>query len=761
MTRISDGPAARALAGRRMGSGNLYGHMRLVLISNRLPFTVSVKDDKLRFRESSGGLVTGVWSYLQRPRPESSEPMDSLWIGWPGATIGPEHHHRVRVRAMTDYKAHPVFLPEEAMDRFYYGFCNKTVWPLFHYFPTYTSYEEEYWEEYKQVNDAFFAAARELLQPDDVVWVHDYQLMLLPRLIREHFPNIPIGFFLHIPFPSFELFRLLPNAWRAEILDGLLGASLIGFHTHDYTRHFLSCVLRTLGHEHHLGRITLRDRTVKADTFPMGVDFDKFFDAAGSEDCEERIRKLRDKFQDLKVIFSVDRLDYTKGIVNRLQGYDLFLRQNPQWHGKVVFVLVIAPSRIGVETYQAMKREIDEWVGQIHGSHGNIHWTPILYQYRNVQFSELVSMYRFCDVALITPLRDGMNLVAKEFLATRRDQTGVLILSEMAGASKEMGEALIVNPFHHSEIAAALNHALTLPEDDQRKRNQIMQDRLRRYTVCRWAEDFVHALVQTQKIQSAASSRSFNPQTRATLHQQFAAAKQRAVLLGYDGTLVPFVGDPKAAKPDPELLQLLTRLATPQANQVVIISGRSRTELEHWLGQLPVDLIAEHGLWLRCQNDEWRQLKAVSAEWKDQLRPIVQLHVDRLPGALIEEKEFSLVWHYRRSDPEQGSIRAKELLDDLADYTRNIDVQVIEGNKVIEVRSAGVTKGSGALEWLARRNADFILALGDDWTDEDMFRALPPDAWTVRVGVIHTAARFHIANPAAVRQLLLGLPVED
>jgi trehalose 6-phosphate synthase/phosphatase len=610
------------------------------------------------------------------------------------------------------------------------------------------------------VNDAFFAEVRELLQPGDVVWVHDYQLMLLPRLIREHFPNVPVGFFLHIPFPSFEIFRLLPSAWRVEILEGLLGASLIGFHTHDYTRHFLSCVLRTLGHDHHLGSITLRDRSVKADTFPMGVDFDKFFQAAGSEDCERRILKLRDKFRNLKVIFSVDRLDYTKGISNRLQGYDLFLRQNPQWHGKVVFVLVIAPSRIGVETYQAMKREIDEWVGQIHGRHGNVHWAPIVYQYRNVEFSELVSMYRFCDVALITPLRDGMNLVAKEFIATRRDQTGVLILSEMAGASKEMGEALIVNPFHHSEIAAALSQALSLPEDDQRKRNQIMQDRLRRYTVSRWAEDFIHALVQTEQLHSAVATRSFNPQVLDALHREFAAASERAILLDYDGTLVPFVGDPRAAKPDPELLQLLSDLATSPSVHVAIISGRSRADLDEWLGHLPVDLIAEHGLWLRCRNEDWLRLKAVSAEWKDQLRPIVQLHVDRLPGALIEEKEFSLVWHYRRSDPEQGSIRAKELLDDLADYTRNIDVQVIEGNKVIEVRSAGITKGSAALEWLARENAGFILAIGDDWTDEDMFRALPADSWTIRVGLIHTSARFHIANPAAVRKLLRGLPVQ-
>jgi trehalose 6-phosphate synthase/phosphatase len=735
----------------------LVQSMRLVLISNRLPFTVSVKEGRIRFRESAGGLVTGLASYLERPRPGESEPPDYLWIGWPGATVTPEDHAKVQARAMSEHKAHPVFLMEEAMERFYLGFCNSTIWPLFHYFPTYTSYDEACWEEYRHVNQAFFEAVRERLQPGDVVWVHDYQLMLLPRLLRQEFPRMPIGFFLHIPFPSFELFRLLPNHWRQELLEGMLGASLIGFHTHDYTRHFLSCVLRTLGHEHHLGRITLRDRTVKADTFPMGIDFDKFHDAARSGEAEARMVKLQDKFAGLKVVFSVDRLDYTKGIINRLQGYDLFLRQNPGWHGKVVLILAIAPSRTGVETYMTMKREIDEWVGRIHGAYGNMQWSPIVYQYRTLSFPQLVSMYRFCDVALITPLRDGMNLVAKEFLASRTDQSGVLILSEMAGASKEMGEALIINPYHHWEIATALREALALSPEAQRKGNQIMQDRLRRYTVVRWAEDFVHALAETEKTQVAAMTRAFGSEVQESMLRHYQTASRRAVLLDYDGTLVPFVADPKAAAPDAELLQLLETLASQDSTDVVIVSGRRRSDLQEWLGHLPISFVAEHGLWLCPAGGEWRLLKHVTAEWKDQIRPILQLYVDRLPGALLEEKEYSLAWHYRRADVEQGSLRSKELLDDLGDYTRNIDVQVLEGNKVIEVRNAGVTKANGTLEWLGNRSYDFLLALGDDWTDEDMFKVLPPETYSVRVGLIHSAARFHIANHLAVRHVLRRL----
>jgi trehalose 6-phosphate synthase/phosphatase len=404
-----------------------------------------------------------------------------------------------------------------------------------------------------------------------------------------------------------------------------------------------------------------------------------------------------------------------------------------------------------------MKREIAEWVGRIHGGYGNMQWTPILYQYRNMSFPQLVSMYRFCDVALITPLRDGMNLVAKEFLATRTDQTGVLILSEMAGASKEMGEALIINPFHHWEIATALHEALNLPDDAQRRRNQVMQDRLRRYTVLRWAEDFMNALAATQTNQMAALTRAFGPEVQDAMLDQYQRAPRRVIFLEYDGTLVPVAPDPRAVRPDPDLLRLLAALVEPESNDVVIVSERPRAELDEWLGHLPLGFLAEHGLWLRQPGGEWRLLKHVSAEWKDQIRPILQLYVDRLPGALLEEKEFSLAWHYRRADPEQGSIRAKELLDDIGDYTRNIDVQVLEGNKVIEVRNAGVTKGHAAIEWLADRTHDFVLAFGADWTDEDLFRILPPDAYSVRVGRIQTAARFHISNHAAVRGVLARL----
>lgn len=731
--------------------------MRLVIVSNRLPFTVATSEGKPEFTVSSGGLTTGLWSYLERGQAGSNERPDFLWLGWPGAAVAPEHQEAVKAYAQNQFRAEPLFLSEATVERSYHGFCNKTIWPLFHYFPTLTRYEEDYWQEYKEANRVFAEAAIKVLRPDDLLWVHDYQLMLVPGMVRERFPDLLIGFFLHIPFPSYEVFRLLPRAWRVELLEGLLGSSLVGFHTHDYTRDFLTSVVRTVGYEHQLGTLTLRERTVKVDTFPMGVDFERFARAAASPETAARVQELRAKSTEQKVIFSVDRLDYTKGLINRLRGYDLFLKRNPQWHGKVVFVLSVAPSRIGIETYQAMKLELEQTVGRIVGAYGTVHWTPLVYQYRNLGFEEIVAHYRFCDVALITPLRDGMNLVAKEFVASRSDQTGVLVLSEMAGAAKEMGEALIINPLHSADFAQALEQALSMPAEEQIRRNQLLQERLRRYNVVRWAEDFVQTLLSTQKTEAARRARSLTGKVQASLIQQHRAAARRVLLLDYDGTLVPFVSDPRLARPDAELIDLLGSLAAAPGHEVAIVSGRPRRDLEEWFGHLPVALIAEHGVWLRPKGAEWRMLRAITTEWKDRVRPILQVYVDRLPGALLEEKEFSLAWHYRRADPEQASLRAKELLDDLAGYTRNIDVQVLEGNKVLEVRNTGVSKGTAAAEWLGGQQADFILAFGDDWTDEDLFRALPPAACSVRVGLAQTAARYYVSSYTVVRRVLREL----
>jgi trehalose 6-phosphate synthase/phosphatase len=392
---------------------------RMLVVSNRLPFTVVEQEGKFSFKESGGGLVSGLKTYLESLRPSSSKG-DYVWVGWPGSAVEGETAARLKEVAMSEFSAYPVFLSEDEMENFYHGFCNKIIWPLFHYFPSYAIYEGEYWNHYRKVNEVFCEALMEVVKPGDTVWIHDYHLMLLPRMIRDKLPDAQVGFFLHIPFPSFEVFRLLPAEWRRGILRGLLGADLIGFHTHDYAQYFLRCVLRILGFEHNMGQIVDGERIVKVGTFPMGIDFEKFNSATSRPEVRGEMENLKRGLHDVKVILSIDRLDYAKGIINRLMGYELFLESCPEWHRKVILNLVMTPSRIGVEHYQQTKRNVEELVGRINGKFGSLQWVPVVYQYQSFSFDSLAALYGVSDVALITPLRDGMNLNGSSTPASAR-----------------------------------------------------------------------------------------------------------------------------------------------------------------------------------------------------------------------------------------------------------------------------------------------------------------------------------------------------
>lgn len=729
-------------------------HRRLVIVANRLPFSIGNVKDTYEYRESTGGLVTGLSSYLSSLGSEPDGPAEYLWVGWPGTTIGLEAQQGIIEHSLEHYHSVPVFLSEEEMDKFYLGFCNKTLWPLFHSFPSFTVYDEAMWQSYKSINERFRDALLGILKPDDIIWIHDYHLMMLPHLLKARLPAVQIGFFLHIPFPSYEIFRLLPSTWRREILEGVLGADLVGFHTYEYTQHFLQSVLRILGHANNIGQILLSERVVRADTFPMGIDYDRFSNAASSPDVQHEVSRLRASLGDVRVVLSADRLDYTKGILNRLEGFDLFLEQNPQWHGKIVLVLIVVPSRIGVDQYDLMKRQLEELVGRINGKYGNIGWMPVMYQYRHVPFIPLVALYAVSDIALVTPLRDGMNLVAKEYVASRTLHNGVLILSEMAGAAKELGEAVLVNPNHCGEIAAAIAASLQIPQEEQARRLRSMQARLQLYTVRRWANEFVQTTLGTVDTMRKYQTDELSGTSRRLILTEYRNGLKRLILLDYDGTLVPFVRDHALARPGQKVMSLVRGLADDPSNHVVIISGRDRQSLETWFGALPIHLVAEHGFFTRTIGTEWRSMKVVPGEWKHRLRPILNLFADRLPGATVEEKEYSLVWHYRGADPEQGEPFAHELVDNLNALTGNIDVQVMQANKAIEVRVAGINKGTVGRELVAEGGYDFVLAIGDDKTDEDLFAVLPERAHSIKVGIAYSHARYHCKDVDDVHRLL-------
>ena len=723
---------------------------RLVIISNRLPISIQKKPGgSIEYQRSAGGLATGLGSFYKN--------YESLWIGWPGIAreqlkIG---EFKIIQDTLKEEKCYPVFLSRKDVDRYYNGFCNRTIWPLFHYFPTYVKYDNEYWETYKKVNKIFFDTVAEILQPDDLVWIHDYQLMLLPNLIREMYPEIIIGFFLHIPFPSYELFRLLP--WRNEILMGFLGSNLIGFHTYDYARHFQSSVRQLLGLDSLLGQVNVDGRIVKVDAFPMGIDYHFYSQASKNKEIINESDKLKEKFGNRKIVISVDRLDYTKGIINRLKAIDLFLEKNPEYEKKFTLVLVVVPSRIGAKNYFLLKKQIDEMVGYINGKYGSIDWIPIWYLYRQLQLMNLTALYNIADVALVTPLRDGMNLVAKEYLATKAERKGVLILSEMAGAARELGEAIIVNPNDVEGIVEAIKKAFSLSDEEQIEMNRIMNRRLSRYTIEKWAKEFLDNLIKARDTQLAYTTKKLTKTIRSRIQNDYISAQHRLLLLDYDGTLVSFADAPRKAKPDEKLFTLLEKLTSDERNQVVIISGRKKDTLESWFDLSRLILVAEHGAWLKKVPDDWQTIEPLSNQWKEQIRPLMEHYVDWTPGSFLEEKDFSLVWHYRKADPNLADVRTKELENALLDLIANLNLGVLRGNKIVEVKNVSINKGRIASLLLNDYPSDFILAIGDDYTDEDIFSVLPEAAHTIKMGIGSTHAHYSIQSPGDVRQLLLEI----
>ena len=719
---------------------------RLLIVSNRLPVTVHRRRGQLHFEPSAGGLATGLSSLYRA--------YNALWIGWPGIDRkeGSANQDEIKEKLLAE-NCHSVFLSQKEVDEYYGKFCSATLWPLFHYFPQYATYSQSSWQAYERANRTFCDAIVDVWEQGDTIWVHDFHLMLLPQMLRERLPDPTIGFFLHIPFPSIEIFRLLP--WRTELMEGVLGSDLIGFHTWEYAGHFLASARFLLGYDSWMGKITAGDRVCRVDAFPMGIDYERFAETAVQPDVEKEVAKLDGSFQNGKVILSVDRLDYTKGILRRLEAFGLFLDRNPQYRDKITYVLVVVPSRTMVARYALLKRQIDEMVGAINGKHGGIGWTPIWYMYRSIPFQQLVALYRRADVALITPVRDGMNLVAKEYLASRVDDRGVLVLSETAGAAKELGEALTINVNNDEDIVSALQTALEMPDTEQGERLRIMQRRLKRYTVQRWAKDFIEALLATSQLQEEMGVRALGAQARRKLVKCYQQSQQRLLFLDYDGTLVPFASRPSRAVPTQDVLDALATLCDDERNEVVLTSGRDRAALDGWFGHLPVSMIAEHGVWLKPrESGEWEMIEQLSADWKEEVRPILEVYADRTPGSFVEEKDFSLVWQYRRSDSRLGELRARELVAHLQGLTTNLNLQVLEGSKVVEVKNSGVNKGRAALHWLRKGEHDFILGIGDDWTDEDTFKALPEEAWSLKVGLSGTAARYNLSSQSKVLQLL-------
>lgn len=722
---------------------------KTIIVSNRLPIKIERGAHGLEYHPSAGGLATGLGSIYKEG--------NNLWLGWPGLFMENESEEKEITAGLKKENMRPVFLSQRDIEEFYEGFSNSTLWPLFHYFTRYAVYEDYQWEAYKRVNQMFCDEILKYAEPDDVLWIHDYQLLLLPEMLREALPNASIGFFNHIPFPSYEIFRLLP--WRESILRGMVGADLIGFHTYDDMRHFMSSASRLLGIENQMGILKMPERQVAVDAFPMGIDYEKYEKAAISRETQKEIKGFLGSLGDQQLVLSIDRLDYSKGIPQRIKAFDKFLEEYPEFQGKVSLILLVVPSRDNVEEYKRLKEELDLLVGRTNGKYSMLDWNPIYYFYRSLPFHKLSALYAMSDVAFITPLRDGMNLVCKEYIASRLDKTGVLILSEMAGSAKELSDAILVNPNDLGELVGSLHKALTMSEDEQVSRNTEMQTKLKRYNIHRWVEVYMDRLSHIKEYQNAFQATRLTEKSANTLVDDYAKADKRLLLLDYDGTLSSFKNNPQEAGPDDELREIISGLTADPQNRVVMISGRDKETLGGWLGDFNVEFVCEHGVWLRERETgpEFQLIEQLDMDWKEQVRNILELQVDRTPGSFIEEKHYSLVWHYRDAEQGLGDIRARELVSNLQFLTSNVALQVLEGNKVIEVKNAGVNKGRAAMRWLGKESWDFIFAAGDDWTDEDTFHVLPDTAYDLKVGFGSSEARFNIADVRAVRDLLKRL----
>lgn len=727
-----------------------------IIVSNRLPVQIEKTDDNFEIHPSSGGLATGLKSVHGEG--------NSIWIGWPGIKEEAldQTEKKIIGKRLHEKGFEAVHLNTQEMDDFYYGLSNTCLWPLFHYFTEFTHFDENQWNSYREVNQKFADAIIENSIEDDIIWIHDYQLLLCPAMVREKRPNVCIGFFLHIPFPSFEIFRIFPK--REELLKGMLGADLLGFHTYDYQRHFISSVTRILRLTANFNELNYSGRNVVVNTFPMGIDYAKFKSfalkhQAQKEEEKSELRKqleIHKKDNDALLILSIDRLDYTKGVVNRLEAFEQFLEQHPEHIGKARLIMLAVPSRSNVPQYQQLKNDTDQMVGRINGKFAQVNWTPVWYFYRSMPFEDLIDLYISSDIAMITPVRDGMNLVAKEYLATRVEGDGILILSEMAGAAKELHQAIMVNPFDPQDMVNALKTAADMTKEEQIQRNKISRKRIKRYHVEHWAQDFMRALNEVKIQQEKNQTPRLNSKMQVEIKQELQAAKNAVLFLDFDGTLVNFHDDPLQALPSKDTLDTLKKLQAMPNVDPIIISGRSMGFLEEVFGTLGLNLIGEHGYQIRHKSTRFDKTDMSSSKWKEHLIPVLEGFCDRTPGTFIEEKKYALVWHYRKADPELSRVRASELQTLLKSLITS-DLAILDGDCVIEIAHGQINKGSTALALCNENQYDFIMAIGDDVTDENMFIQLPENTHSIKVGKKETQAKNYLPNVEAVQNFLKSL----
>ena len=719
---------------------------KLIVVANSLPVRL---DENGSLAAAEGGLASAM---------RALGPSGQLWVGWPGQLAGDDvsDPQTIVARLRSDYGCEPVFLDNDLHERHYAGYANGTLWPVLHYLTEQAAFDPDWFSAYEAVNRRFSEVVLSVAGPHDRVWVHDYQLMLLPGMLRSERPDLRIGFFLHVPFPSHEVFRVLPE--REALLTGLLGADLIGFHTFGYLRHFRSALLRSLEQESMPDSALVDGRRIDLGVYPIGHNREAFDAVVQRPEYAGQLEELKRDFSGRRMILSVERLDYTKGIPQKLQAIDRFLSQYPERRKDTVFFILAVPSRQSVDAYRELTEQVQLAVGDLNGRYSTLSRQPVHFYNRGVTPERLAALYAFAEVALVTPLVDGMNLVAKEYVDCRGAPDavpGTLILSETAGAAQELAGAILVNPYDVRGVADAIMAALDRSEANAIEAMEPMRQRVRKHDAAAWARKFDGDL-QSERVATHDEAAEIDE----TLRARIANAPKLAMVLDYDGTLRSFVGKPEEAVPEPDLLALLRRMvALPNVN-VAIVSGRPEDFLERSFDGIHLHFFAEHGFRQRPPGGTWTDANPrADLSWIKVVRPILEQAADLTPGTQVEAKTSALVWHYRRADPEFGAWKASELVAGLTDVVANMPVEVHHGHKIVEVASQQVSKGA-ALDALVRLwTPDLVVACGDDRTDESMFARRNTHSFleTIKVGPGTTRAAWRLPGVRAVKTFLTDI----
>ncbi|ERM93894.1 hypothetical protein AMTR_s00137p00018220 [Amborella trichopoda] len=780
---------------------------RRIIVANQLPL------------RSQKNALTGKWEFeldedslLLQLQDGFPKQIEVIYVGCLRVEISPNEQDDIAQFLLKEFRCVPTFLTAETHSKFYHGFCKHYLWPLFHSLLPITRnhgvrFDRSHWQAYVCANKTFADKVMEVINPDeDYVWVHDYHLMVLPSYLRKRFPRVKLGFFLHSPFPSSEIYRTLPV--RDEILRTILNCDLIGFHTFDYARHFLSCCSRLLGldYESKRGYIGLEyyGRTVSIKILPVGIHMGQIESVLSRTEMATKAKELKEQYKGKVVLLGVDDMDLFKGISFKFLALELLLRDHPNLRGKVVLVQIANPARSRGRDIQEVQNETRVIAEKINEAYGSPGYEPVVLIDRLVPTHEKAAFYSIAECCVVNAVRDGMNLIPYKYVVCRQGSASLdeafglahdtprksmLVVSEFIGCSPSLSGAIRVNPWNIEAVAEAMNSAITMADTEKQMRHEKHYKYVISHDVAYWARSFDqdlkrgcqdHFLKRCCAMGFGLSFRvvALGPNFRKLSVERIVSAysntRSRVILLDYDGTMMPQTSISKT--PSSDVIFVLNGLCSDPRNIVFIVSGRGKDSLSDWFSPCEkLGIAAEHGYFVRWSKDSsWECcLLGADFDWKKIVGPVMKLYTETTDGSYIEHKESALVWHHQEADPDFGSSQAKELLDHLENVLANVPAVVKRGQHIVEVKPQGVSKGVVAeklLSAMASRGkpADFVLCIGDDRSDEDMFHSIATatkdptvpaiaEVFACTVGQKPSKAKYYLEDTVDVIKLLQAL----